>query len=128
MLGINPFEIKNLPKSFLVFNLIGVAIWTIGVISSTYASALNPELVRTAIHLSGIVNGIGTICLFVLVEPVSALIVDQTVSGNRSIDDVKKMVLWLGLGSVLGNLVGLILLVPAANYILWVSQLIGAGG
>lgn len=125
MLGVNPKEISALPKAFLLFNLLGVAIWTIGVIASTYASVLNPSMVRTSIHLSGLVNGIGTVCLFVLVEPVSALIVDQAASGSRPVDDVRKMVLWLAGGSIAGNMVGLILLVPAALYINWMSGVIG---
>jgi len=127
-LGVNPMNVHLIPRTFLIFNVIGIAMWTIGVISSTYASVLNQELVRTAIHLSGIINGIGTIFLFVLVEPVSALVVDQVVSGDRTDNHVRIMVLWLGLGSIIGNLLGIILLVPAARYILWVSRLIGGGG
>jgi hypothetical protein len=130
-LGVNPLDINKIPRSFLIFNFIGVAIWTIGVIASAYASALNPDLVRTSLQLSGIVNGIGTVCLFVLVEPVSALIVDQASMGKRPMEHVKIMVIWLAIGSFLGNLLGLVLLVPAANYILWMSKIVeqfsGAG-
>lgn len=126
LLGVDPIKgLKEIPKTFLIFNMIGVAIWTIGVIASTYASVLNPEMVRTSIHLSGIINGIGTVCLFVLVEPVSSLIVDQTASGTRPISHVKIMVIWLAIGSMVGNLLGLVLLVPASNYILWISKIIG---
>ncbi len=126
LLGINPLKgLAEIPRTFLIFNMIGVAIWTIGVIASTYASVLNPEMVRTSIHLSGIINGIGTVCLFVLVEPVSSLIVDQTASGTRPTGHVRIMVIWLAIGSILGNLLGLVLLVPAANYILWISKIIG---
>ncbi|MCE1245041.1 MAG: lipid II flippase Amj family protein [Firmicutes bacterium] len=130
-LGVNPLDIKKIPRSFLFFNFLGVAIWTIGVIASAYASALNPDLVRTSLQLSGIVNGIGTICLFVLVEPVSALIVDQASMGKRPLEHVKIMVVWLALSSFIGNLFGLLLLVPSAHYILWMSKIVekfsGAG-
>jgi len=125
LLGVNPLDIKVIPKAFLVFNMIGISIWTIGVIASTYASVLNPDMVRTSIHLSGIINGIGTICLFVLVEPVSSLVVDQVAAGKRPVAHVKIMVIWLALGSILGNLLGVVLLVPASVYILWMSKLIG---
>lgn len=128
LLGVNPLKVGVIPKFFLIFNMLGISMWTIGVISSTYASVLNEKLVRTAIHLSGIINGIGTIFLFVLVEPVSALVVDQVVSGDRPKEHVRIMVIWLGLGSILGNLLGVFLMVPAANYILWISKLIGSGG
>lgn len=125
LLGINPLNIKVIPKTFLVFNMIGVSIWTIGVIASTYASVLNPDMVRTSIHLSGIINGIGTVCLFVLVEPVSSLLVDQVAAGKRPVDHVKIMVVWLAFGSIIGNLLGIVLLAPASAYILWMSKLIG---
>ncbi len=128
LLGVNPLHVNLIPRWFLIFNTLGVAMWTIGVISSTYASVLNPALVRTAINLSGIVNGIGTIFLFVLVEPVSALVVDQVVSGDRPSSHVRIMVLWLAFGSILGNLIGVLLLVPAAHYILTVSKIIGSWG
>jgi hypothetical protein len=41
-----------------------------------YASALAPELARTATTLSGVVNGVGTLLLVILIDPVSALITD----------------------------------------------------
>ncbi|MCD4785165.1 MAG: lipid II flippase Amj family protein [Candidatus Eremiobacteraeota bacterium] len=125
LLGVNPLNIKVIPKTFLVFNMIGVSIWTIGVIASIYASVLSPDMVRTSIHLSGIINGIGTVCLFVLVEPVSSLLVDQVASGKRPVAHVKIMVIWLAVGSIVGNLLGVVLLAPASAYILWMSKLIG---
>jgi hypothetical protein len=101
--------------------------WTIGLIASIYASALNPALVRTTLNLSGIVNGIGTIFLFVLVDPVSSLIMDQSVSGDRPVEHVKIMVIWLAIGSFIGNILGVFLLDPAAHYILWFSKFIFFG-
>lgn len=123
-LEVSPFQIEGIPKAFLIFNMLGIAIWTIGVISSTYASVLNPDMVRTSIHLSGLVNGIGTIFLFVLVEPVSALIVDQAAAESRPVSDVQKMVIWLAFGSIAGNILGLLLMEPAALYINWMSSFI----
>jgi hypothetical protein len=124
LLGVNPTKIHHIPRWFLLFNVFGISMWTIGVISANYASALNPELVRTTLNLSGVVNGIGTIFLFILVDPVSSLIMDQSVSGDRPVSHVKVMVIWLAVGSVIGNLFGLFLLEPAANYIIWASRFI----
>jgi hypothetical protein len=123
-LGVNPGKVQVIPRWFLMFNVFGVSMWTIGVISANYASALNPELVRTTLNLSGVVNGIGTVFLFILVDPVSSLIMDQSVSGDRPIEHVKIMVIWLAIGSVIGNLLGLFLLEPAARYIIWASKFI----
>jgi hypothetical protein len=124
LLGVNPGNIQHIPRWFLLFNVLGISMWTIGVISANYASALNPELVRTTLNLSGVVNGIGTIFLFIFVDPVSSLIMDQSVSGDRPVAHVKIMIIWLAIGSVIGNVLGLFLLEPAANYIIWASKFI----
>ena len=53
---------------------------TIGVLAASYASALAPQYARTAMTLSGVINGVGTLLLVLLVDPVSALITDQALS------------------------------------------------
>lgn len=71
----------NLPRSFLLLNIVVTAVYTVGVSSTMYASALAPELARTATTLSGVVNGVGTLLLVLLIDPVSALVTDQAIHG-----------------------------------------------
>ncbi|MDD4178828.1 MAG: lipid II flippase Amj family protein [Candidatus Margulisbacteria bacterium] len=111
-------SLKNMPQGFLWTNLIVVAVYSIGVLSSLYAGALVPEFRITASQLSAIVNGIATILLVTLVDPTCAYITDQAIKGKRSEADVRTMVFYIIIGRVVATLVlSQLLFLPAAEYI-----------
>ena len=104
----------NLPRSFLLLNIIVTSVYTVGVGSTIYASALAPELARTATTLSGVVNGIGTLLLVILIDPVSALITDQALRGRQPASAVSHIVVWQVVGRFAGTLLAQLLFLPAA--------------
>ena len=112
----------NLPRSFLLLNIVVTAIYTVGVIATLYASTLAPELARTATTLSGVVNGFGTLLLVLLIDPVSALITDQALRGERPASAVSHIVVWQVTGRLIGTLLAQLLIVPAAWIVLWVAR------
>ncbi|EMT39948.1 Protein of unknown function [Thermoanaerobacter thermohydrosulfuricus] len=114
----------NIPKTFLIYNVIITSIYTTGVISSLYAGAIIPEYRITASQLSGIVNGFATVLFTVVVDPVAALITDQALSGKRTQHDVDSMVVLLVFGKILGTLLAQLIFIPAADLILFVTKLI----
>jgi hypothetical protein len=114
----------NIPKSFLIYNVIITSIYTTGIISSLYAGALLPEFRTTASLLSGIVNGFATILLTVIVDPVAALITDQALAGKRTQQDVNTMVVLLVFGKIIGTLLAQVVFEPASHLILFVTKLI----
>lgn len=124
LLGLKKLSLEGVPKSFIIFNVFVTAVWTIGVLSATYASALTPEFTRTATLLSGLVNGIATILFSLIVDPTAAMITDQAVQGKRPHTQVINIVYYIVLGNILGTLISQILLVPGAYYIAWVTRLI----
>jgi hypothetical protein len=108
----------DIPKTFLVLNVFMVAIYCIGVLASMLAGAMVPDYRVTATQLSAIVNGIATILLTLMVDPIAALITDQAARGKRPERDVRAMVFYLVLGRVVGTLViSQLLLIPSAEYI-----------
>jgi Alternate to MurJ len=111
------FSLRAVPVKLLVGNVIVTGIYAIGVVASYYASILRPEVARTALSASGLVNGIATISFALIVDPTSAYMVDQAVKGERSIRDVKSMVFYLALTAVLGTLLSQLILYPAAVFI-----------
>ena len=112
------FNIKTLPKSFLVLNVCVTAVYTIGVLCSLLAGAILPEFRSTAIQLSGIVNGIGTLLLATMVDPIGARITDQVASAERPEVDIFKVVFYLVCGRLLGTLViAQLLFLPLSEYI-----------
>ena len=78
---------------------------------------IRPEVARTALSASGLVNGFATIAFALVVDPTSALIVDKAVKGERTLHDVKTMVAYLGLTAVVGTLAAQLILWPAALFI-----------
>jgi hypothetical protein len=106
-------------------NLVLVSIYAVGVLSSLYAGALVPEFRITASQLSAIVNGIATILLVTLVDPICAYITDQAIRGKRKESDVRAMVFYIIMGRVVGTLiVAQILFLPSAEYIKSVTLLV----
>ncbi len=118
-------QLKTLPKSFLIFNIIVTAIYTIGVLCSLLAGAYLPELRATAIQLSGIVNGIATILFALIVDPSGARITDQAAQGERPESDVKSVVFFLICGRLLGTLIlAQFFLLPLTQWVMWVTTLL----
>ncbi|KKC30175.1 hypothetical protein CDSM653_00789 [Caldanaerobacter subterraneus subsp. pacificus DSM 12653] len=114
----------DIPKSFLIYNVIITSIYTTGVISSLYAGAIIPEYRITASQLSGIINGFATILFTVVVDPVAALITDLAMNGKKTLKDVDSMVVLLVFGKILGTLIAQLIFLPAAELVLFVTKLI----
>ena len=111
-------SLKNIPLTFLFLNLFMVSIYAIGVLSSLYAGAQVPEFRTTASQLSGIVNGIATVLLALMVDPTAAYITDQAVRGKRNPSDVRTVVFYVVLGRIVGTLIiSQLLFWPASEYI-----------
>lgn len=111
-------KLHNISPVFLILNFIMVSIYAIGVLSSLYAGAQVPEFRTTASQLSGIVNGIATVLLAIMVDPTCAFITDQAVRGKRKENDVRAMVFNIILGRLVGTLIlSQLLFWPASEYI-----------
>lgn len=108
------FDWRGLPKRLLIFNTVVMCVYSIGVQSSFLASVLDVNVARTAITLSGIVNGVGTIAFTLFVDPTSAIITDQAIHGKRSVQEVRSMVFYLSLTAIIGALLSQAILYPAA--------------
>ncbi len=118
-------SLAGIPKTFLVLNAFMVSIYAIGVLSSLFAGAQIPTYRVTATQLSGIVNGIATVLLVLMVDPVCAHITDQAVRGKRKETDVKTMVFYIVMGRIFGTLIlAQLLFLPATGYIKSVTLLV----
>ena len=118
-------SLQGIPKWFILWNVLMVSIYAIGVLASLYAGARVPEYRVTATQLSGIVNGIATILLTLLVDPTCALVTDQAIKGKRKEDDVRTMVFYIIAGRLLGTLlISQLIFLPASDYIMNVTLLV----
>jgi hypothetical protein len=111
---IRAFDWRCLPKRLLIFNVVVMCVYAIGVQASYFASVLDSTVARTAIGLSGVINGIGTIAFTLFVDPASSMISDQAIHGKRSVEEVRSMVFYLSLTAILGSLLSQLILYPAS--------------
>jgi hypothetical protein len=123
-LGVKFSHLKEIPTGFLYSNVIVIAIYTIGVMAATYASALHPAVARTAALLSNIVNGVATILISLVVDPRIATITDQAVADERPRHHATVMAVFLIASMFLGTLLSQAIFIPAAHLIGWVAELI----
>jgi hypothetical protein len=116
---------NSIPHLFLYLNVFMVSIYAIGVLASLYAGAQMPDYRATTGQLSGIVNGIATIFLAIMVDPSGAHIVDQVVRGRRQADDARSMVFFLISGRVFGTLIiSQLIFWPATSYIMKATEIV----
>ena len=121
------FSPRGIPRRLLIFNVVVTGIYAIGVVAAYYASVLDVNVARTAIGISGIINGIGTVAFTLFVDPTSSIIVDEAVKGERSHEEVKAMVFYLSVTAIVGWLLSQLILWPAAEIIKIVAHLVNRG-
>jgi hypothetical protein len=107
-------SLSRLPKDFLILNIFVQAFLSIGVLAAYYAGAVESARALTAVGLSGIITGVSTILFTIFVDPKAALITDQAIHGIKTEEDVKAVIVFLNLGSIVGTLVAQLLFQPAA--------------
>jgi len=108
------FGPHGLPVKLLIGNVIVTGVYAVGVAASFYASVIDLDARTTATGLSGLVNGIGTVAFSFFVDPTTAYITDQAVKGERSPEEVKRMVFWLAVTAIIGWLLSQLILIPGA--------------
>lgn len=121
------FSPKHIPRRLLIFNVLVTGIYAIGVVAAYDASVMDGNVARTALGISGIINGVATIAFTFFVDPTSSIIVDEAVKGERPHDDVKSMVFYLSLTAIIGWGLSQLLLTPSAQIIGFVARLVNHG-
>lgn len=121
---------RVLPYQFLLYNIFVTCFYSIGVMSTVLAASVDHSVAGTAILLSGIVNGIATMTLFIIVDPPAAVVVENCISGKRPVAHAKIMNVALTGTRLIGCVLALILLPWMAAYVLtaahWVDKTFGS--
>ncbi|MDR9852760.1 DUF2837 family protein [Paenibacillus sp. VCA1] len=108
-----------LPRRLMALNIAVTAIYTVGVLSALYAAYLWPAFRLTASTSSGLINGVATILLTLLIDPRIALLSDQALRGETGLEIVNRVFGLLMVSRLLGTLLAQLLLVPCAYWIGW---------
>lgn len=112
------------PLKIFIFNILAVAILSVGVLSSLYAGFITPELRTTASSLSAIVNGFATILMFVIIDPYLSILTDEVVEGKYAESEFRRTIRYMVLARVIGTILAQLLLVPFAHFIALVAEII----
>ncbi|MCF6796784.1 lipid II flippase Amj family protein [Priestia megaterium] len=121
---LSQLRIGGVPKRLLLLNLMATTIYTVGVLSTLYASTLEPTLSKSILMSSGLINGLAMITLAVFVDPQVAILTEKVMKGESTKQSMNKMVGTLVISRLCGTVCAQILLVPAALYIAWICKLI----
>lgn len=113
---------KGITSKILIMNVVAVALWTIGVFASLYAGYLDPEVRMTSSNLSSIINGVSTIMMFVFIDPHLSVMTDDVVQNKMTESEFRKAIVWLVGSRLAGTILAQALIVPAANIIVVVAQ------
>jgi hypothetical protein len=116
-----PLGQPRLPMRIVVINTLATAVWTVGVFASLHAAHFDPGLRVTSASLSGIVNGVATILLFVVVDPHLSLITDDVLQGRASEAYFRRCIVWMLVSRLGGTVLAQLLLIPAARLIAFVA-------
>ncbi|AIE59995.1 lipid II flippase Amj family protein [Bacillus methanolicus] len=115
--------LKTIPKRLFVINVIISAVFTIGVLSSIYASMLVPkDYAQAALMSSGIINGIATILLTLFIDPKASVLADRVIKNQSDYIYLKSYSLTMICSKLLGTIVAQLLFIPAAYYVAWFAK------
>lgn len=121
---VSNIDIKELPVRILVFNIIAVAVLVVGSLAPIYAGILEPSLRATCLSLSGIINGLATILLFIFIDPFLSMMTDDVIEGKCSEGSFRRCVVGMVGTKIIGTILAIPLLVPAAKVIVLVAQVL----
>ncbi|HET9130351.1 MAG TPA: lipid II flippase Amj family protein [Terriglobia bacterium] len=113
---------SHIPWSVVLWNMVAMAIWTVGVFSALYAAYIRPDLRVTSSELSAIINGVATIVMFMFIDPYLSMLTDEVAEGKVTEPYFRRSIVWLTGSRVLGTLAAQLLLIPAAFSIVAIAE------
>jgi len=113
---------NEVSPQLIFFNVIAVALWTVGVFAALYAGYLSPQFRVTASTLSSIINGIATVLLFAFIDPYLSMLTDDVIDGKVSEPSFRRAIVWLVASRVAGTVLAQALLLPATTLIIYVAR------
>jgi len=114
----------DFPWRVFIMNVVAVSIMTVGVLSSLYAGYLNPEFRTTASSLSGVVNGVSTILMFIFIDPFLSVMTDDVVLGKTKESIFRKYIVYMVLARVVGTILAQAIFIPSSQFIAWIAGII----
>lgn len=122
--NITKFDIRSLPTKIIIFNIVVVAIQAVGILAPIYAGIIEPSLRATCITLSGVINGLATILLYIYIYPYLSIKTDDVIDEKCTDSEFRQCVVGMVGSKIIGAFLAIPLLIPASNLIVDVANLI----
>ncbi|WP_367914490.1 DUF2837 family protein [Leadbetterella sp. DM7] len=117
-------EFKKMPVNIIIMNVVIGSLTTISVLSCLYAGYLEPDLRTTSLSLNGVIIGLSTILVMILVEPHLGITADKVVNGEYSEVYFRKYLFFVVLARITGTGMAIALLIPLAYIVVFLARLL----
>jgi hypothetical protein len=122
--SVTKINFKKLPLKIIIYNIIAVAILTVGALAPIYAGTLVPDLRATCITLSSVINGFATILMSIFIDPQLSIMTDDVIDGKCPEEDFRSCVIAMVASKTIGTFASLPLLIPASYVIVFVAKIL----
>jgi len=122
--SVTKINFKKLPLKIIIYNIIAVAILTVGALAPIYAGTIVPELRATCITLSSVINGFATILMSIFIDPQLSIMTDDVIDGKCPEEDFRSCVIAMIGSKTIGTFAALPLLIPASYIIVLVAKVL----
>ena len=107
----------RLPWRWILLTVLVAALYAVSGPAAQIASAVTPVGARTALTLPAFFTGVGAVLLVLLVDPLTAHVMDQALRDERPSSDVVSVTVWQIGGRLAGTLLAQLLLSPVAAFL-----------
>jgi len=117
----------RLPWRWILLTVLVATLYSVAGPAGQIASAMVPQVARTALALPPLFTGVGSVLMVLLVDPLTAHVMDQGLRGERPLSDVTAVTIWQIGGRIVGVLLAQFLLKPGAELLAAVAGYLAAG-
>ncbi|BFT72362.1 lipid II flippase Amj family protein [Paenibacillus sp. P36] len=117
---IQRLRVGGFPRRLMLMNCLVTAIYTVGVLAALYATFLPGQYSIGASQSSGLINGVATILLTLLIDPQVALLTDKALRKEAKLSSINKVFGSLMFSRFCGTVLAQIIFIPAAYWIKWI--------
>ena len=117
-------KFKDMRMGVILLNVFVCSFTTVSVLSCLFAGYLSPSLRTTALSMSGIANGLGTIGLMLFIEPYNSILTDKVIEGTISEAYFRRYLTLVILARCIGTIVGQFTFIPLAHFIAMLASFV----
>jgi hypothetical protein len=122
--NITQLNLKKLPVKIIVYNIITVALLTVGSLAPIYAGSIAPELRATCITLSAIINGVATILMSIFIDPQLSIMTDDVMEGKCTVEEFRTVVIAMVGSKTIGTFASILFIIPSSYLIVFIAKII----